>query len=165
MLVSEFIGTLNKIPQVVWIGHAMCDNSALECNHWFVFCQRLWYRWMNSEEAVYKEKSWFINHHYCYQFVMNCYTFIWEDTFTIFAKSALISCNSSSQDECRGSLQDPHSVQIWKYEESSVKNSVSWCFSSNRPEPLKLLSLLLPDACRLRPWSSLQHSSSSDKHW
>lgn len=33
------------------------------------------------------------------------------DVFTIFAQSTLISCNSSSQDECRGSLHHPHSVE------------------------------------------------------
>lgn len=42
----------HKVPQVVWIGHAMCDDGALQCDHWFVFCQSLWYQWMNSEEAV-----------------------------------------------------------------------------------------------------------------
>lgn len=50
------------IPQVVWIGHAMCNNSALKCNNRFVFCQRLWYRRMNSEETLWEKRSgWVYN--------------------------------------------------------------------------------------------------------
>lgn len=42
----------HEVPQVVWIGHAMCDDGALQCNHRFVFSQSLWYQWMNPEEGV-----------------------------------------------------------------------------------------------------------------
>lgn len=51
------------VPQVVWIGHPMGDDSALQCNHWFVFCQCLCYWWMNSEDSIW-EKS-----HYKMQYI------------------------------------------------------------------------------------------------
>lgn len=41
-----------EVPQVVRIGHAMCDDGALQCNHRFVFSQSLWYQRMNAEEGV-----------------------------------------------------------------------------------------------------------------
>ena len=123
------------VPQVVWVGHAVCDDSALKGNHWFVFCQRLWYRWMNSEEAVWGER--FTNHpthHHCYTLSCVCNIFFrdFKDKFTIFAPCALIRCESSSQDECRGALQhSPHSAQILR----ETLETLEWERKSESADP------------------------------
>lgn len=46
-----------EVPQVVRVGHAMCDDGALQRHHRLVVCQRLCYQRMNSEQGLWEERS------------------------------------------------------------------------------------------------------------
>lgn len=84
-----------EAPQVVWIGHAMCDDGALQRHHRLVVGQCLRDSWMNSEEAVWEKTSHIIN---LWWIIMCTDVMRMYCIFTIFAQLTLISCDSSFQD-------------------------------------------------------------------